>query len=377
MEGAADIDQALAVAATCGIPAQNIVCADADGRIGWTIMGRIPRREGCGGRLPVGPGCSWEGWLAPADQPRIVDPESGRLWTANARVVGGDALASVGDGGYDLGARAGQIRDALLTLERADEGAMLAIQLDDRALFLGRWRALLLDLLDDDAVAERPRRATARRHIEHWGGRAATTSVGYRLVRAFRLAVRDELVAGYVAAAVDADPEIELWRLRQVEGALWRLVDERPPALLPPGRTSWRDVLLEGLDGVLAEMLEHHESLDEATWGARNTVRIRHPLSGALPLVGRWLDMPAEPLPGDSKMPRVQSPGFGASERLVVSPGHEENGLFHMPGGQSGHPLSPYYRAGHRAWVEGRPTPFLPGEPVHELRLTPATRDRR
>ena len=68
-----------------------------------------------------------------------------------------------------------------------------------------------------------------------------------------------------------------------------------------------------------------------------------------------------EPLPGAGQMPRVQSPGFGASMRMVVSPGREEEGLFHMPGGQSGHPLSPNYLKGHDAWARGEPTPFLPG----------------
>ena len=43
-----------------------------------------------------------------------------------------------------------------------------------------------------------------------------------------------------------------------------------------------------------------------------------------------------------------------------------------MPGGQSGHPLSPFYRAGHAAWARGEATPFLPGEPAHVLRLVPA-----
>ena len=50
-------------------------------------------------------------------------------------------------------------------------------------------------------------------------------------------------------------------------------------------------------------------------------------------------------------MPRVQDGAFGASERFAVSPGHEDQGYFHMPGGQSGHPLSPYYRAGFMDWA--------------------------
>ncbi len=70
-------------------------------------------------------------------------------------------------------------------------------------------------------------------------------------------------------------------------------------------------------------------------------------------------------------MPRAQGPSSGASERLAVSPGREEHGYFHMPCGQSGHPLSPYYRAGHDAWVEGRPTPFLPGPTEKTLKLVP------
>jgi penicillin amidase len=70
-------------------------------------------------------------------------------------------------------------------------------------------------------------------------------------------------------------------------------------------------------------------------------------------------------------MPRIQGPDFGASERLVVSPGVEERGIFHMPGGQSGHPLSPFYRRGHADWIYGRPSPLLAGRPIATLVLRP------
>ena len=43
----------------------------------------------------------------------------------------------------------------------------------------------------------------------------------------------------------------------------------------------------------------------------------------------------------------------------------------HMPTGQSGHPLSPYYANSHDAWINGDPTPFLPGPAEHSLTLTP------
>ena len=42
---------------------------------------------------------------------------------------------------------------------------MLAIQLDDRAIFLERWRKLLLDALDADALAGQADRAVLRKVI--------------------------------------------------------------------------------------------------------------------------------------------------------------------------------------------------------------------
>ena len=99
-------------------------------------------------------------------------------------------------------------------------------------------------------------------------------------------------------------------------------------------------------------------------------------MSRFIPGSARWLDMPAAQLPGDWHMPRVQAPTFGASERFAVSPGREADGYFHMPVGQSAHPLSPYFGVGHSAWMEGETTPFLPGPPLHTLRLSPALSPR-
>jgi penicillin amidase len=70
-------------------------------------------------------------------------------------------------------------------------------------------------------------------------------------------------------------------------------------------------------------------------------------------------------------MPRVQDGEFGASERFAVSPGRESEGYLSVPGGPSGHPLSPFYRSGFEDWADGKPTPFLPGSVAHELTLRP------
>jgi penicillin amidase len=383
LETARTVAEAEAVANRCGIPAQNFICADAEGHIGWTIMGRIPRRVGCDG-LPgswADGSRRWDGWLEPEAYPRLDDPPGGQLWTANNRVLDGAPGALIGDGGYDLGARAGQIRDDLARLRQPTEADLLAIQLDDRALFLERWRRLLLDVLSPAALAQDPRRAEYRRLVADWGGRAAVDSVGYRLVRGFRLLfwrqVSDSFAAAYGQKGKDADRRFRPGLFAQAEGPLWALVSQRPANLLDPRFKTWDDALLSAVDQVIEQLTRQHTTLAEHPWGQLNAPKVQHPLARALPWLGRWLDMPTLPVPGDVDMPRVQTGEYGASERLVVSPGHEEDGLFMMPCGQSGHPLSPHYGDGHRDWLAGKPRKFLPGPAVASVFLQPVENESK
>ncbi|HEX5339266.1 MAG TPA: penicillin acylase family protein [Gammaproteobacteria bacterium] len=374
MDFATDIQAAMAVANRAGIPAQNFVVADSTGHIAWTIAGRIPVRSGYDSQFPAywdKPGTGWSGWLKPEQYPRVVNPAAGRLWTANARVVDGARLGQIGDGGYALGARAQQIRDDLMAHDKFAPADLLNIELDDRAIFLGRWRSLLLRLLTPERTARNPRRAEFRHDVEQWGGHAAVDSVGYRLVRGFRLRVDDVVFSALTAACRKTDPQFDYHHLTQREAPLWALVTQQPMNLLDSRYQSWDGLLLAAVDHVIDELWIPDSGLATRTWGERNTVRIRQPLSPALPFLGRWLDMAAVQLPGDSNMPRVQGVDFGASERMVVQPGHEQDGIFEMPTGQSGYPLSPFYRNSEPAWEQGQATAFLPGETVHTLVLQP------
>lgn len=382
LEEARTIDEAVEAAHGAGIPPQNFTVADESGRIGWTIIGKIPRRIGFDGRTPTSwadGARRWDGWLTSGEVPALLDPPSGRIWTANARTVDGEMLARLGDSGYELGARAKQIRDDLLHLEHATPRDLLAIQLDDRALFLDRWRRLLLDTLTPAAVHQDPRRGDLRRALlATWTGRASIDSAAYLIVKDFR-----GLIGQSIWWSVAGIPPMQRFGAtarqptKQFEGPLWRILQERPPHLLDPRYKTWDDEILAAADLVLLD--EQRAALQSSlpigpaglTWGQHNTLSLRHPLSRAVPFLSRWLDLSPHQLPGDRDMPRVQGPAFGASERLVVSPGHEDQGLFEMPAGESGHPLSPHYRDGEGAWERGDPTPFLPGKAVSTLRLVP------
>ncbi|MEN5395810.1 penicillin acylase family protein [Stenotrophomonas sp. TWI377] len=373
MARAATLEEAFHVADRSGIPAQNLVIADRSGRIAWRLIGTRPDRAAdCppSGNTTTAP-ASCTPWAIRSDgSPALIDPPTHRLWTANGRVLDGDALAIAGNGGYDLGARGRQIRDGLMAKERFTEADLLAIQLDDRALLLTRWWHLLREVVtaSGDPALQRLEVATRR-----WEGHAAVDSVSYRITRGFRGMLIDRVGEGLLAPAKAqlGDAYLEP-RLGQFEGVLWPLVNERPAHLLPPPYASWTALLTDTAKALEAD-LSSQGPLDARTWGERNTATICHPVRRALPsLAGRWLCMPTDPLPGDRDMPRVQGPAFGASQRMVVSPGHESEGLIHMPGGQSGHPLSPFWGAGHDAWVKGAPTPFLPGETAYTLTLVPA-----
>lgn len=375
METAPDTAAAVAVAHRTGIPNNNFLVADADGAVAWTIIGLVPRRVGYDGSLPVAwtyGDRRWDGWLKPEEIPVI---NSDAVWSGNNRAVGGPAYSRLGDSGYDDGPRAGQIRDDLRALiatgKKAAPADLLAIQLDDRAVFLARWQKFLLEILTDAAVAQKKSRTPLRDAVRGWPGHASVDSAAYRMVRAFRGHVVDRTLAPFKEQAQAIYAPFN-FRTINYEDAVWQLVHEQPAKLLDPAQKSWDALLLAAADDVTADIDKSGLTPAGFTWGARNTLRMQHPFGRFLPgLLARLLDMPAASLPGDSDMPRVQSPRFGQSERMVVSPGHEAEGIFHMPGGQSGHPFSPYYRAGHAAWVKGEPTPFLPGPAQHTLTLVP------
>ncbi|RZJ06438.1 MAG: penicillin acylase family protein [Rubrivivax sp.] len=374
METAAGVDDALRIAAGAGIPHQNLLVADTAGRIGWTVVGAIPRRVGAedidrpqdwsDGRA------RWQGYLPAAEQPRIVDPADGRLWTANARMVGGEGMKVVGNGGWDLGARAMQIRDGLRAQATFDEAGLHALQLDNRALFLQRWRQLLLNQVLTPEFVQANSLAEYRAEVDKSADAARPDAVGYLLVRSFREDALGKIFAP-LAGLMEAH-DLKARDLKVVpETPGWALLQAARPDTLPGAYTSWPELLQRAVLDSRKELLARYGTLAAATWGADNTTSMRHPLSMAVPALSGWLDQASQGMAGDAHMPRVHNHGHGQSERMVVSPGHEETGLLVIPGGQSGHPLSPFYRADHAAWLAGEALPFLPGETRHRLALRP------
>ncbi|MFB9465638.1 penicillin acylase family protein [Streptomyces cinereospinus] len=105
-----------AAAALFEVPSQNLVYADTDNHIGYTLPGRIPTRaEGHDGSVPA-PGWdsaySWTGYVEQDELPYEYDPQRGYIVTANQAVVGEDyPYTLTTDWGY--GARSQRITDLI------------------------------------------------------------------------------------------------------------------------------------------------------------------------------------------------------------------------------------------------------------------------
>lgn len=372
---ATNTDEALRIAAESGTPIINVLVGDRTGKVGWTIAGRLPRRVGKTGRQIVSwadGSNTWNGWLSPAEHPRVSSPEVSRVFSGNHRKLGSDAYQSLAGASSVLGARAKQIRDALAGLTNATAADMVAIQLDDRALLLERWRELLLATLrNPKAQSGLPTNVTEIIElVSKWNGRATPDSVGYRLLRGFRATTLEYVFEPLTtkAAKLSGERVGRFWD--GAERPAWALFTARPPHLLNSRFASYDELLLTAIREVVNELrASHGGDLRRATWGDRANRPVQHMFSSVIPGLSRWLDASMTGCSGGENMPRIHDGGGGACERLVVSPGHEEQGLFQMLGGQSGHFLSPYYRAGHEAWVRGEPTPLLPGPARHTLTL--------
>jgi penicillin amidase len=253
---------------------------------------------------------------------------------------------------------------------------MLDIQLDDRAVFLDRWHSQLLSTLSKPGAVSNRERFEFRRRLEDWSGHADVGSIAYRLVREYREEVARRAFEPISDAARNIYPGFS-YDLLKFEDPLWSMINSQPMNLLNRRYENWNALFLAAVDAVILRIKAQRDGYSRYTVGDKNATRIQHPMGAAIPLLGPWLNMPVDRLPGDRlDMPRIQAPSFGSSLRMAVSPGQEKEGYLIMACGESGHPLSAHYRDCHEAWVTNTRTPFLPGIATHKILLQPKDASR-
>lgn len=367
---APDATAAVRLVAGWAGPSLNWIFADAGGHIAWTVNGPLPERRGFDGSSPTSWADGQRGWSGRLPSPRVVDPPDGVLYTANNRTVAepdADGLSRI----WMRPVRAKRIAEQLASKPRLDESDLLAIQLDTRAEAYDLIRDIALEVLGP--AESEPDLARARARIAGWNGRADVDQVGFRLLQIYYRVLRERLLAPLLVRARAADPHF-VYRWPLADEPLRRLLETRPPELLPPAFADWRAYLRAVLvDAVRALETEPKRFGPDATWGDVNRLDVAHPLA-RVPLLGHWLRLPASPLPGSRVSVRVATPDFGAVFRMVVAPSAPERGVLEMAGGQSGHFLSRHFEDQQAAWVAGSAAPFLAGPTARSFVLDPPPR---
>lgn len=375
MDGAKTIEQGMTIMNHAGGPPQNVVFADKAGHIGWTYLGHFPNRIGFDGlvsRSWADGASAWQGQIPPDEMPRLLDPAEGFIVTANNRTLGSDYPHVIGHN-WALGYRAFRIAELLRDRHGLSEQDLLEMQLDSRSGALDFYQQLALNELrgldNKDADLQ-----TAERALQSWDGTMRSNSVGAAFVNEFRKGLAEQVFAKVVAACRLHDADFR-YAWREMETPLRQLLTERPRGVLTASyNDDWRRMIIETLRQTGQELQRQYPETDlsQLSWGQTHTMVQQHPFSKAMPWLASVLDMPTFASDGCASVcVRVMDNGHGASERLVLSPAHPEHAIFHMPGGQSGHPLSAHYRDQQSYWQNGLAAPLESNGTLHTLSVTP------
>ncbi|WFP49599.1 penicillin acylase family protein [Methylomonas sp. EFPC3] len=377
LEQSQNLEQALAIANRAGVPQLNVLFADNSGRIAWTLTGKIPLRFGGDGSVSTSwadGNTGWSGYLPPERMPRNLDPTQGFLASANERRFGADYPVVIGHQ-FANGYRAFRISQKLRQTALHDEWSLFNLQLDTESEFFGYYRQLALHALNGIDPAAQAETAAIRAYLLAWNGRADADSLGLPLLVEFRKQLIEAVIPPFLAACKQADPEFS-YAWNYVDTPLQALLSAADPALLPDAARyrDWDDFVAAQLQAAAGKLLARNpgKKLADLTWGSQNRAAYAHPFSKAMPFLAAFLNMPEQTLAGcTGYCVRVAGANFAASERLVVSPGHWQDGILHMPGGQSGHPLSEFYMDQQPYWLQGVPLALQAGDAEYRWTLKP------
>jgi penicillin amidase len=314
-------------------PGQNMLYADVDGHIGYRAAGVLPLRPtGDDGRVPLDGSTKandWAGWLDQSRMPRVLDPISGRIVSANQRGIG----TSVGfrwPSSWASPTRARRISE-LVAAEGIDAKGVRSMQMDTVGIVHREVVERLAPLL-------RPEVAKA---FVGWDGRA---DAGSQLFRAAE-EIRRRAYAAVLTAALDGSGVTP-------EEFHWYNSDPTLLAALRASPEAWKKAGLGDKNAILGAV--RAVALDGA-WGERNRLEVEHPFGrGGGPLA--WIFNPPEPpLSGCDRCVRVATPHFGQSMRFVVDFSDPDATTVVLPLGVSGHLGSAHRTDEQRDWLEGDP----------------------
>jgi penicillin amidase len=353
-------------------PAQNTVYADVTGNIGYIMAARVPIRKKGHGEVPV-PGDTddyeWTGYV-PFDQlPQALNPESGLIITANARVVGPDYKPYLTDR-WEEPYRTARIHDLLQGRHDLRPEDMLKVQNDTYSY----PHMFLAEQLMAAAKTAQPKDARAQQLIQRlkdWNGIAIADGPEI----SFLQSVRGSLLVMILEPYLDKDTDMFEWRSMTF---LQKVLTDRPAKWLPSAYKSYDELLAAAADRAVAKLAEQSKSENPQDWAWKkfNSLDMLHPI-GQSGILKSLFSITDKPQAGTGYSVRAATKRHGPSERFVANPANWDDSILLITTGESGQLGSSHYSDQFSFWYEGKPIvpPFSDGAEKaarkHTLTLKP------
>jgi penicillin G amidase len=354
-------------------PAQNAVYADINGNIGYIMAARVPIRKKGHGEIPV-PGDTddyeWTGYIPFEQLPQALNPDSGLIVTANARVVGPSYKPYLTDH-WEEPYRTARIYDLLRDKGGLRPEDMLKVQTDTYSY----PHAFLAEQLSVAAKNSQPKDDRTKKLIEglkDWNGIADADSPEVSFLEETRRAAIVLLLEPYLGK----DSGLYSWRRTAF---LQKILTERPAKWLPVGYKTYDELLTAAADRAVQQLanISNKSRIDDWDWKEFDALDMVHPL-GRRGLLKTFLSITDKPQSGTAYSPRAATKHHGPAMRFVANLGNWDESIMLIPGGQSGQPGSKHYTDQFSYWYEGRPIyqPFSDAAESnsrkHTLTLKPA-----
>ena len=354
-------------------PTQNLVYSDDQGHIAYHAVGRIPLRLAGLVDVPIADGAhEWHGYIPFDQMPNAFDPPSGFLATANSRVATDKSPYPITDDWIDP-YRVERIYKSLNGRDQLTPKDMLAVQTDIYSEVdqeMGHRFAYAIDHTPGPEGNGDPRMRQAADLMRSWNGRLTIDSASASLVTRTRAALWPLILEPKLGKLAHD------YHWDEMNFAEEEIVMHAKPEWLPKSYQNW-DALLTA--AVRKAMQDGKAPGDVAKWtyGSWHVVDIEHPLAGFLPLIGRVAGTGPHPQSGDATTVKQVGRTLGPSQRFTMDWSNIDGSTENIVLGESGNPLSPYFRDEWSDWYGGTTfaLPFTPAavaaQTTHTLRLLP------
>jgi penicillin amidase len=372
LNSARNWDEFRAALATFGAPGQNTVYADIDGHIGYQATGFVPIRAAGDGSLPV-PGDTdayeWTGFIPYDEMPRVFDPPSGIIVTANGRATPDGYRYPVS---FEWGSpyRAERIYKLLSKPKKYSPADMLAIQ-TDVVSELDRYCAERFVYAIDHTPKASERAKVAADLMRNWDGTMAVDSVAPTIAYYSRGKLNELLLKPKLGGDWQA---YNRWFMSPVW--LENVLSHQSPQWLPSNYANYDELLTAAVEGAVSDPATP-KNLSHWTWGRVHQVDIKHPFWSNFPILKRGASPGPQPLSGDGLTVKQVGPRFGPSERFTADMSDLDGSTLNIVNGESGNLFDDHYNDQWDAYYHGRTfqLPFSAAEVdrgvQHRLRLEP------